>query len=84
MFTAFLFKKIFDILEPVNKTSQTKDLDLLTATIFIDSVKTKLAYLITGTPITILIQLFWKLGIFLKTAKLILYLYQFYEKRTFL
>jgi len=42
VFTAFLFKKLFDILEPLNKTLQTKDLDLFTATTLIDSVKNKI------------------------------------------
>jgi len=45
VFTAFLFKKIFNILEPLNKTLQTKDLDLFTATMLIDSVKNKVSLL---------------------------------------
>lgn len=40
-----MFKKLFQIIEPVNKISQTRDLDLLAATNLIESAKHKIKLL---------------------------------------
>lgn len=42
LITAFIFKKIFCILEPVNKKLQTRDMDLLAATSLLDNAKSKI------------------------------------------
>lgn len=42
LITAFVFKKIFGILEPVNKKLQTRDMDLLAATNLLDNAKSKI------------------------------------------
>jgi len=42
LITAFLFKKTFSILEPVNKKLQTRDMDLLAATNLLDNAKSKI------------------------------------------
>lgn len=57
LYTAFIFQKIFIILEPLTKMLQTKDLDLLSATTLIDSEKRKLPCL-TSEKMTILLKLY--------------------------
>lgn len=42
LITAFIFQKIFRILEPVNKFLQAKDLDLMAAVILIENAKNKI------------------------------------------
>jgi len=42
LITAFIFKKIFSILEPINKKLQTRDMDLLAATSLMQNAKSKI------------------------------------------
>lgn len=56
LLTAFLFKRIFDILEPTSKVLQSRDLDVLTAVDFLKKMETKISLLRSDEEFTVILN----------------------------